>query len=362
MLFRLVFLAIVTLSAQLVFAQDTKTVLVASRRAGYLEFYDPASLQTIGRVRVGVLAESVAASPDGHRLFVAQALPSDQNGCCALFALDLRTKSLCHVIEPALDCAVSPDGRTLFVNRGDVGIDMIDITTSSRSGKMEGPGNYSQRMFPSRDGHWLFASTLWTGPSLDIFEVQERKLVRRLETPDAVNLSGAWIGQNFYLYAQYRATGRLWPVNPESTELGPGISVAISGLSDCSGIPALMTMIAARGRILVYEPFGFKLDRLNECARSIMGGVYVLDPSSGQVIAHLTPSLYFMRVVAGIGDRELYGIDARGPVRLIKLDSESGDILADRILDDDVYNLTLVKIPGSILPHGDVESVSCGRH
>jgi hypothetical protein len=66
MLLRLVFLATVTLSGQLVFAQDIKTVLVASRRAGYLELYDPASLQTIGRV---------AASPDGHRLFIAQAKP-----------------------------------------------------------------------------------------------------------------------------------------------------------------------------------------------------------------------------------------------------------------------------------------------
>jgi len=36
MLFRLVFLTTVTLSGQLVFAQDIKTVLAASRRAGYL--------------------------------------------------------------------------------------------------------------------------------------------------------------------------------------------------------------------------------------------------------------------------------------------------------------------------------------
>ena len=63
MLFRLVFLATVTLSGQLVFAQDIKTVLAASRRAGYLELYDSASLQTIGRVRVGALAESIVASP-----------------------------------------------------------------------------------------------------------------------------------------------------------------------------------------------------------------------------------------------------------------------------------------------------------
>jgi hypothetical protein len=52
------------------------------------------------------LAESVVASPDGRRLFVAQALPADEHSCCALFALDLRAKSLCPLIEPALEGAV----------------------------------------------------------------------------------------------------------------------------------------------------------------------------------------------------------------------------------------------------------------
>jgi hypothetical protein len=177
---RYVFLATVMLCGQLGFTQEIKTVLAASRRAGYVEFYDPANLQTIGRVRVGAHAGSVAASPDGQRIFVSQALPSDHNGCCALFALDLRTKSLCFLIEPALASTLSLDGHSLFVNRGAVGIDVINVTTSLRSGKMDGPGNYSQRMYPSPDGHWLFAATLWKGPSLDIFDVHNRKLVRRL--------------------------------------------------------------------------------------------------------------------------------------------------------------------------------------
>jgi hypothetical protein len=151
------------------FTQEFKTVLAASRRAGYVEFYDPANLQTIGRVRVGAQAGSIAARPDGQHIFVSQAVP-DHIGCCALFALDLRTKSLCFLIEPALGSALSPDGNTLFVNRGDVGIDVINVTTYLRSGNMDGPGNYNQRMYPSPDGRWLFAATLWKGPSLDIFD------------------------------------------------------------------------------------------------------------------------------------------------------------------------------------------------
>jgi len=40
---------------------------------------------------------------------------------------------------------------------------------------------------------------------------------------------------------------------------------------------------------------------------------------------------------------------------------EQGILLADRILDDDVYDLALAKIPESILPRGDVEAMSCRR-
>jgi hypothetical protein len=203
---------------------------------------------------------------------------------------------------------------------------------------------------------------MWRGPSLDIFEVAERRLVRRLKTPGAESLSGAWIGERFYLYGQYPEAGRLWQVTSDTAELGPGVSVTISGLSGCSKIPALMTMIAARDRIFVYEPFGFKIDRLNLCGRSILGGVYALDRSSGKVIAHLSPSLYFMRLVACNDDHQLVGLDARGPVRLFKLDSGTGNILAERILEDDVYNLALANIPESILPRGEVEAISCDRH
>jgi hypothetical protein len=125
--------------------------------------------------------------------------------------------------------------------------------------------------------------------------------MRRVETPAADSLSGAWIRPNFYLYAQYGATGRLWPVTPESTQLGPGISVPVSGLNECSKIPALMTMIESGGRVFVYEPFGFKIDRLKECGQPVIGGIYALDPSSGNLIGHLSPSLYFMRWWPALG-------------------------------------------------------------
>jgi hypothetical protein len=120
-----------------------------------------------------------------------------------------------------------------------------------------------------------------------------------------------------------------------------------------------MTMIEAGGRVFVYEPFGYKLDRLKECGQSVSGGVYALDPSSGNVIAHLSPSLYFMRVVAGADGGELYGIDVRGPKRLIKLDSRTGMILVERMLDQDVSSLALAKIPESILPLEEVAVNSC---
>lgn len=63
--------------------------------------------------------------------------------------------------------------------------------------------------------------------------------------------------------------------------------------------------------------------------------------------------------MAGAGGGELYGIDVRGPKRLIKLDSRTGMILVERMLDQDVSSLALAKIPGSMLPREGVAVNSC---
>src|SRR5262245_56468396 len=119
-------LCLLALSSGLVTAADPQDVIVATRRAGRVEILDNATLRPLGTIAFNPLAESVAASPDGRTLFLNQAMPSRPNTCCGLYALDLENRSLRFLIDPSLRSTPSPDGRRLFVNRGNAGIDVID--------------------------------------------------------------------------------------------------------------------------------------------------------------------------------------------------------------------------------------------
>ena len=73
------------------FAEDA--VLLASRRGGWIEAIDFKTLATVARIRVPEMTESIASDGSGQRLFVA-APDSPGKGCCALFAMDLRSMQL----------------------------------------------------------------------------------------------------------------------------------------------------------------------------------------------------------------------------------------------------------------------------
>ena len=45
--------------------------LLASRRGGWIEAIDPKTLETVSRIRVPEMSESVASDTSGQRLFVA---------------------------------------------------------------------------------------------------------------------------------------------------------------------------------------------------------------------------------------------------------------------------------------------------
>jgi hypothetical protein len=85
------------------------------------------------------------------------------------------------------------------------------------------------------------------------------------------------------------AWGKLRPVTPETKELGPGISVAINP-ENC-GRPD-QAMLAAGGRLFLFETFGSTLDRRRECG-AVAGGIYRIDPSTGAVLGHFTPRFHF---------------------------------------------------------------------
>ena len=59
-----------------------ESVLLASGRGGWIEAIDLRTLETVSRIRVPEMTESVASDTSGQRLFVA-APSGPGKGCCA---------------------------------------------------------------------------------------------------------------------------------------------------------------------------------------------------------------------------------------------------------------------------------------
>ncbi len=159
---------------------DIHEVILATQRNRRLHVFDANTLRPLGYFTVNDNAHSVVASPDGLRLFIEQPAPPDANGCCALFSLDLVTHKLCKLIFPSSLGAPSPDGRWLFTQRGNIGIEVFDAKTLVRLPRIDAPGLYL--LLPSPDSRWLFGLTnsqRGHGPSLDIFDIENKVLVRR---------------------------------------------------------------------------------------------------------------------------------------------------------------------------------------
>ena len=127
---------------------------LASGRGGWIEAIDLRTLETVSRIRVPEMTESVASDTSGQRLFVA-APSGPGKGCCALFAMDLQSMQLSFLVKPALSATVTA-GR-LFTKRGAVGIEVFDLQSLKRQPAVKAPGNY--RLLASPDGHLLFGIT-----------------------------------------------------------------------------------------------------------------------------------------------------------------------------------------------------------
>src|ERR1039458_6901258 len=154
-----------------------ESVLLASGRGGWIEAIDLRTLETVSRIRVPEMTESVASDTSGQRLFVAApsgpgkgccALSGPGKGCCALFAMDPQSMQLSFLVEPALSSTVTA-GR-LFTQRGAVGIEVFDLQNLKRQPPVKAPGNYRLRASP--DGRLLFGITRFPQPSLDLFDAE----------------------------------------------------------------------------------------------------------------------------------------------------------------------------------------------
>jgi hypothetical protein len=345
-------------------ANDLREVIIATQRNRRLHIFDANSLQPLGYFTVNNNAHSVVASPDGLKLFLEQPAPPDVNGCCALFALDLVSHKLCKLISPSSLGAPSPDGRWLFTQRGNIGIEVFDAKTLARLPRIDAPGLY--QLLPSRDSRWLFGITYSQrghGPSLDIFDIENKVLVRRLPTPGEYLPAGIWLGDQFFLYAYDGNQGNLWKVTPETTKLDAPLKIALPASFPKNRF-ILHKLIAGGKRLFLYEGFGHKLDPRSSSSEEIPGGIFSIEPSSGKIVGHFARSVPFARVIASPDGKWLYGMDSglihwSGPVRLLKLDASNGAIVAERALERDVWYISLAKLPMSVVPQGAVQTEPC---
>ena len=344
-------------------AGDLHEVIIATQRNRRLHVFDANTLRPLGYFTVNDNAHSVVASPDGLKLFLEQPAPPDTNGCCALFALDLVTHKLCKLIYPSSLGAPSPDGRWLFTQRGNVGIEVFDAKTLTRLPKIDAPGLY--QLLPSPDSRWLFGVTYSQrghGPAVDIFDLENKILVRRLPTPEGLLPRGIWLGDQFLLYAHDGAQGNLWKVTPETTKLDSPLKITFPSSSpEVRSIPRNLT--AGGEHLFLYQGFGGKGDSRRD-GQGAPGGIFSVEPSGGKVVGHLARSVQFARVIADKDGRFLYGIDSgmtgwRGPVRLLKLDASNGEVVAERALEQDVWFFSLGKLPASVIPQGAVQPEPC---
>ncbi len=198
------------------------------------------------------------------------------------------------------------------------------------------------------------------GPALDVYDLGRGQVVRQL-TPEGLDgnwwPTGIWAGDRFYLYASNaKGFGRLWTVSPETPQLGAGATVAPLGrLSGCSD-QSSKQLTAAAGKLFLYEVFGFKLDRRNECASPVPGGAWVVDPATGQLTRQIAPDLHFSTLLSDRAGSELYGLSPEGPnwqlrARLVRIDPNDGRILQSRYLEPGFWRVEIA--PLRTVPLGD---------
>jgi hypothetical protein len=330
------------------------SVLLASRRGGWIEAINLETLETVSRIRVPEMAESIASDASGQRLFVT-APRSPGKGCCALFALDPQSMRLSFLVEPALSATVTA-GR-LFTQRGNIGIEAFDLQDLNRLPTIKAPGVYRLRASP--DGRLLVGLSNWPQPSLDLFDAVQGGLIASQRMPEGSSLAGAWLGRQYFLLAVQSGQAMLRPVNPDSGKLGEALSLSHAGSPAGSFPLCQMTaydVIASGGRLAIYGQFGSKSDG----ACTVPGGFVVADPRTGAVTDRFASDMSFRQMAASPDGLYLYGLDVGSPewrVRIVKMEARTGQVVAEKRIDSDVWNLTMGQIPHEMQGHLDLTAI-----
>jgi hypothetical protein len=338
-------------------AQDSRTILLAASSSGVVELIDPLTLGTVGRIhfdfgpqRAGL--NGVSASADGSLLYVEGPIPDEPHGCCVLYSIDLATLQV--KVAASVPGSVS---RNAFVASDGL---VYPAATLTPNGIPRGMVN--DRLHLSPGGRWLVGVRSFLGPALDVYDVGRGQVAGQL-TPEGLEgdwwPTGVWSGDRFYLYAASSdGSGRLWNVAPETPQLGDGVFVApIGRLAGCPD-QSSKAMAAAAGMLLLYEEFGFKLDRRNRCAGSVPGGAWVVDPATGELTRRIAPDMHFAALLPDQEGSRLYGLSPGGPnwerPQLVRIDLSDGRILQSRDLDPGFWRIAIA--PLRSIPSGDVHA------
>ena len=324
-------------------------VLLASRRGGWIEAISLETLETVSRVRVPEMTNSVASDLPGQRLFLTA--PSNHSkSCCALFALDPQSLQLSFLVQPALSAIITSSG--LFTQRGSVGIEVFDVQSLQRLPVIKAPGVYRLRQSP--DGRLLFGITNFPQPALDLFDAAQGLQIASQPLPRASHSAGAWLDRQFFLFILQQPGQAMLRSVSNGGQLGQAVPLSVSGsLPDCQEAP--YDVIASAGKLVIYPQFGGKGD--SNCTAP--GGFMVADPATGAVMERFS-STRFNQMVASPDGRYLYGLEVGSPawrqVKIVQIDSATGRVTAQKSLAPDVWYLTTGRIPQEMLGHMDLSA------
>jgi hypothetical protein len=139
---------------------DDQTVLLAAYRAGGVDVLDPNTLEPVGSIKVLPQANALTSDNTGV-LFLSEGLAPEFKGCCALYAVDLKTREMTKLLEPVPNAIVSPNGQHVLARRGNVGIEAFNVHTLEREAAI--PRSVAPGVYSLRSSHGLAMSTTCTG-------------------------------------------------------------------------------------------------------------------------------------------------------------------------------------------------------
>lgn len=338
---------------------ECQTVLLAAHRSGWVEAFDSNSLQPLGTLKVLPQLNGVTSDQTGV-LFLQEGISPDFQGCCALYAVDLKTRKMTKLSEPSDKVALSPDGFHVLTQRGDVGIEVYGVRNMQREPgipRSVAPGVYALSFSP--DGQLLFGVSNFPAASLDIFDFEQRNLVQRFNISQKLIVSGTWVGPSYYVYGHRHSVGQLWRVKADNSGMDGPMKIEFPDtVPECE--MTNQQVLGVDDKLFLYEVFGAKLDRRNGCSREIPGGLLSVDPQTGALLARLAPEIHFASLISGENGKELYGLDVMDTnwtsVNLVRLNATSGEVLARRNLASDVWFIDLATIPSELVPRGSLEA------